>query len=454
MIAYFSRVISRELIRFHEIHTNGPTRILAIGRNARAVLDALQPDEGVIGTLESAPSNEEASSSRYPYWSVPGGETSTSEPLPPFTHILLTQFVPDTPDLLRLFRSLVPYCDHKTRLLIDFYNYNFFWQLFLRLVRLPDLPRNGAATWISSRDMTNLLELAGFDTVTHGCRLLLPTHVFPLDDLFNRLIGRLPYLSRFDLLSTITARLARPYPAAEPSVTVVITARNERENIEPTVKRMPRLAERMTILFVEGGSSDGTPEEIDRVIATYPDRTIVHVTQKGRGQGDAMHTGFRMADTDLTIQFDSDMTIDPEVLTDFYRALAEGKSEYVMATRAIYPMEAKAMKLLNRMANWFFGQFFSWILGQRVSDTLGGVKGFRTSDYSRIMKAKEYFGDFDPFGDFDLLYGAVLNGLRVRDIPVRYRARSYGEPQISRFRDGILLFRMSFVALWKYQLRG
>jgi hypothetical protein len=53
-----------------------------------------------------------------------------------------------------------------------------------------------------------------------------------------------------------------------------------------------------------------------------------------------------------------------------------------------------------------------------------------------------YFGDFDPFGDFDRLFGAAKLNLKIVEMPIRYVDRAYGQTQISRFRRGGLLVRM------------
>jgi hypothetical protein len=430
-VRWFRNAIEREITRGQKLVVLPGSRVLVIGPRAKEILEELKPSEGVACERPDM----------------------IGRPLAPFDYIIISQLLPQTEDLIRLFDALVPLTSHRTRLLVDFYNYNFAWQLVLRVIQIRDIAGPRTPTWIASKDVSKLLGYAGFEVVTEIRRMMLPTNFLILDGLFNRFLAKLPLLSRFDLLTAFVCRRAIP-PARDPSVTIVVTCKNERANIEPTALRIPRMGSRTTILFVEGGSTDGTPDEIDRVIRDHPDRDIRHVTQKGKGQGDAMHTGFRLADTDFIIQFDSDLTIDPEQIEVFYRLLSGGLAEYIMATRAVYPMEDGAMRLLNRFANWFFGLYFSWILGQRLTDTLGGVKAFRREDYPRIIEAKKTFGDLDPFGDFDLLFGAIKNGLRVGELPVRYRARTYGTTQINRFRDGARLLRMSAAAMWKYQFHG
>ena len=111
------------------------------------------------------------------------------------------------------------------------------------------------------------------------------------------------------------------------------------------------------------------------------------------------------------------------------------------------------MRLLNMLGNKFFGLAISWVLGQRVKDTLCGTKVLRRRDWHAIDADRAWFGDLDPFGDFDLIFGAAKQNLRIRDLPVRYRARTYGETKISRFRDGWLLLKMTWRALRRLKLR-
>jgi glycosyltransferase involved in cell wall biosynthesis len=196
------------------------------------------------------------------------------------------------------------------------------------------------------------------------------------------------------------------------------------------------------IIFVEGHSSDTTWREIQRVKAKYPEKRIKVLQQTGKGKGDAVRCGFQAADGEILMILDADLTMPPEELPKFYHALVSGRAEFVNGVRLVYPMEKKAMRFLNFCANKFFSLAFSWVLAQPVKDTLCGTKVLRREDYDRIVANRSFFGDFDPFGDFDLLFGADRMGLKIVDIPIRYRDRTYGETNISRWRHGALLFRM------------
>ncbi|MBM3395148.1 MAG: glycosyltransferase family 2 protein, partial [Betaproteobacteria bacterium] len=242
-------------------------------------------------------------------------------------------------------------------------------------------------------------------------------------------------------------------PAAEigheRSVTVVIPCRNEQGNIEAAIRRLPAFGSSQEVLFVEGNSTDGTREEIERVIRAYPGRTIRLLAQPGKGKGDAVRTGFAQATGDVLMILDADLTMPPEDLPKFYRALIGGKGEFINGCRLVYPMEQQAMRMLNLLGNKFFSLAFSWLLNQRIKDTLCGTKVLSREDYRRIADNRAYFGDFDPFGDFDLLFGASKLNLKIVEVPIRYRARSYGETNIRRFAHGWLLLKMTVYAFFK-----
>jgi glycosyltransferase involved in cell wall biosynthesis len=205
-------------------------------------------------------------------------------------------------------------------------------------------------------------------------------------------------------------------------------------------------------VFVEGGSTDDTREAIERAIADHPARDISLLVQHGRGKGDAVRTGFAAAKHEVLMILDGDLSVRPEDLPKFYRALAEGRGELVNGSRLVYDVEPGAMRFLNMVGNRVFSLFFKSVTGQYVKDTLCGTKVLRRRDYDEIARGRAYFGDFDPFGDFDLLFGAARLNLKIVDLPVRYQARTYGETNISRWRHGWLLLRMTGFAFWQFRV--
>jgi glycosyltransferase involved in cell wall biosynthesis len=303
--------------------------------------------------------------------------------------------------------------------------------------------------WLSADDLAGVLYLADFEVVRLDYRQVLPKRLGGVGPLVNRFVGTLPGVSRLGLRSYLVARSITPRAAARPSATVVIPCRNEAGNVAPALDRIPAFCDDMEIIFVEGHSRDDTLREIERMIGSYPDRDIKVLRQKGKGKGDAVRVGFEAARGDILMILDADLTTPPEDLPKFYDAIVSGKGELVMGTRLVYPMEDDAMRLLNILGNKIFSLLFTWLLDQRITDTLCGTKVLWRRHYEKIKAGRSYFGDFDPFGDFDLIFGAAKLNLRIVEIPVRYRARTYGSTQISRFRHGLLLLRMVVVAFRK-----
>jgi glycosyltransferase involved in cell wall biosynthesis len=295
---------------------------------------------------------------------------------------------------------------------------------------------------LSPADIRSLAALADFDTVKSEIRMLSPFRLLGLGRLLNRFVAPFPMIRQACLRHYSVCRSLRRANDGVSSATVVVPARNERGNIEVMVQRIPRFVENLEIIVVEGHSKDGTWEEIQRVIATYPQYDIKAIKQPGKGKADAVFAAFDSASGDVLIILDADLTMPPEQLPKFWEALRSGKGEFVNGSRLVYPREEDAMRFLNLIANKVFSIIFSWLLSQRLTDTLCGTKVLRRADYARLKAGRAYFGDFDPFGDFDLIFGASKLNLKIVEMPIRYATRSYGETQISRFRHGLMLFRM------------
>jgi len=338
-------------------------------------------------------------------------------------------------------------CTPDTRLIISYYSP--YWEPILRLgdkleLRMPQPEVN----YLSTADIENLLHLADFEVIKTEWRQLLPKRLLGLGTLVNRFIGTLPLLRRFCLKTYVVARPLRGAEKPGLSASVIIPCRNEKGNIEPAIQRLEHFADDIEVIYVEGHSTDGTLEECERVKAVYPDWDIKVTTQDGRGKGDAVWKAFDMARGDVLMILDADLTMPPEQLPKFYNAIVSGKGEFINGSRLVYPMEQGAMRFLNLIANRLFAAIFSYLLNQRFTDTLCGTKVMRRSDYRRIADNRSYFGEFDPFGDFDLIFGAAKLNMKITEIPIRYADRTYGETQISRFRDGWELIKMVVFA-WR-----
>jgi SAM-dependent methyltransferase len=368
-----------------------------------------------------------------------------------FDYIILSDTIGYLDDCEEAFAGLHQLCTPDTRLIISYYSWR--WQPIIALgekigLKMPSVEMN----WLSTQDTIGFLNLADFDTVKRDWRQLVPRSFFGIGSFINRFIGTLPFIRRLSLRNYLVARSMQGVGLNNPSATVLIPCKNEKGNIENAIKRLPNFCEDLEIMYVEGNSQDGTLDEIHRVISAYPDKNIKVLVQDGKGKGDAVRKGFSQAKGEILMILDADLTVPPEDLPKFYKAIATGKGEYINGTRLVYPMEDEAMRFLNFWANRTFSVIFFWLLNQRFTDTLCGTKVLTKNNYNKIVENRSYFGDFDPFGDFDLIFGATKLNLKVVEVPIRYTAREYGETQISRFRHGWLLLKMVIVAYKKLKI--
>jgi len=428
-------------------------RILELGCGTGQLLNALNPSYGVGVDLST--NMVSIAQKNYPNLEFIQGDLEDQEFISslkgPFDYIILSDTIGYLDDCEEAFSGLHSLCTSDTRLIIAYYSWR--WRPILTLgekigLKMPSVEMN----WLSTEDTTGLLQLADFDTVKREWRQLLPRKLLGFGTIINRFIGTLPFIRRLSLRNYIVARPMKEVGVNNPSTTVLIPCRNEKGNIENAVKRLPNFCDDLEIIYVEGNSQDGTLDEIHRVIKAYPDKDIKVLVQDGKGKGDAVRKGFDNARGDILMILDADLTVPPEDLPKFYRAIVTGKGEYINGTRLVYPMDDQAMRFLNFWANRTFSVLFSWLLNQRFTDTLCGTKVLTKKNYEKIVSNRSYFGDFDPFGDFDLIFGATKLNLKVVEVPIRYAAREYGETQISRFRHGWLLLKMVFFAYKKLKI--
>jgi len=323
--------------------------------------------------------------------------------------------------------------------------YAFAMRLGLKAGTMP-------TTFITWTDLDNVLRLAGFERVRSRPVAYVPWRVLGLGSLINRILPAIPLLRHLALTYVIVARPIIPEDRA-PSISVVIPARNERGNLAAALERMPDLGGSLEVIFVEGHSSDGTWEEIERLRAGWTGPFVVKALQQtGKGKADAVRLGFGAATGDLLTILDADLTMPPEMLPRFVRAWRDGKADFINGSRIVYSMEGEAMRFLNRLGNVFFAKALSAVLGVRLGDVLCGTKLVARHDYARMIAWRRDFGDFDPFGDFELLFPAAVLGIGTVDVPIRYRARTYGSTNISRFRHGLMLLRMTAVGFFRLKL--
>ncbi|MCB0431037.1 MAG: glycosyltransferase [Flavobacteriales bacterium] len=347
-------------------------------------------------------------------------------------------------------------CHPRTRILVSYYN--FFWEPVLELAEWFGLKRKSPRqNWLSEIDIRHILTLSGFESFRAHRGMLFPVNIPVLSWLLNKYMATFPLLKGLCLNKYICARpIPEPAPGWERAytTTVVIPARNEEGNIAAALERLPEFGKSIEVIFVEGNSTDQTWQRIQEVVKTYDGPFTVRMAQQeGKGKGDAVRKGYGMATGDILMILDADLTVPPEELPKFYNAIASGKGDFINGSRLVYPMEKQAMRFLNLLGNKFFSKAFSWLLNNPVKDTLCGTKVLFRSDYEKLALNRSYFGEFDPFGDFDLLFGAHKMNLKIIDLPIRYRERTYGDTNISRFSHGLLLLRMCIYAAQKIKFR-
>lgn len=437
-------------------------RVLEIGCSTGDLLAALRPSRGV--GIDLSPRTIELARDKWKGHLNLRFEVADAERLTedgnglaaaignePLDWVIMSDVVGHLEDVWAAFRALRGVMGPQTRLLVT--SPNFVWEPAFKLAaalgrKMPVPEQN----WLGLGDLVNLLGLNQLEPVTSGTAVLLPVDVPLVSSFANRVLARLPGFHALALVQYVVARPVWHLRAAPKKLrcTVVVPCKNEQGNVADIFARTPDLGAGTELLFVDGSSDDGTVEEIQRHLPSRPNTRFL-AQGDGKGKGDAVRKGFAAATGDVLFILDADLTVPPEDLPKFLAALAEGEGEFVNGTRLVYPMEGQAMRFLNLLGNKFFSLAFTYILGRPIKDTLCGTKVVTRKAYEAIAAGREYFGDFDPFGDFDLLFGAARAGLKIVEVPVRYRARTYGETKISRFKHGFLLLRMTALAWRKFK---
>ena len=426
----------KRLVEYYQFLVPPNQRILEIGCGMGSLISHLKPSHGV--GVDFSPEMIARAKQRHPeieYHEMDAHDLSNLNG--EFDIIILSDAINDLWDVQQVLEQVRKFCTPHTRIIFNFYSH--LWQLPLTFAQnfnlaSPMLTQN----WLTVDDVNNLLLLAGFETIRTSTEVLFP---MPLGGFANKYLVRLWPFQGLALSNFLVARLAGQ-PVEKPSVSVVIAARNEEGNIKNIFERVPQMGSKTEIVFVEGHSRDKTFETIEKEMALHPQTPSLLFRQPGIGKADAIRLGFEKATGDILMILDADLTVPPEDLPRFYEAIASGKGEFINGVRLVYPMEKEAMRTLNFIGNKFFSLAFSWLLGQSIKDTLCGTKVMWRKDYEEIAANRSYFGDFDPFGDFDLIFGAAKLNLKIVDLPIRYRERTYGTTNISRWKHGILLFRM------------
>ena len=421
-------------------------RVLEIGCGAGDLLAAVAPAVGV--GVDFSPRMVEVAAARHTGLRFVVADAHDLALGEKFDFIILSDLLNDVWDIQRVLEVVHRHAAPSTRIVLNFYSR--LWEAPLRLVKSlglsrPILPQS----WVTLPDVANLLALADCEIVKRSVEILWPLSTPLVAPLLNKVMVKLWPINAAGLTHVVVAR-RRPEAAITPPsrVSVVVPARNEEGHIAEIFDRVPEMGSGTELIFVEGHSTDATYDAIDREMKRR-NRPAILLRQRGEGKGDAVREGYARASGDVLMILDADLTVAPEDLPRFYDALVSGKGEFINGVRLVYPMEENAMRFFNLLGNRFFSALFSWLLGQPIKDTLCGTKVLWRRDYLRIAANRAFFGDFDPFGDFDLLFGAAKLTLKIVEIPIRYRQRRYGTTNIRRWRHGMLLLRMSFTAARK-----
>lgn len=442
---FYQKTIEKQ---FSFIIPEGST-VLELGCSTGDLLNSVKPGKGI--GVDFSPTAINIAKQKYPHLEFYLADAHDFTPNVSIDYIIVSDLITSLWDVQAFFRRLRTYVRPRTKIIIS--SYNHLWEPFLKLGEAIGLKaKQPTQNWLSTKDIENVLHLENFEIIKVERKLLFPKYIPVFNLIVNTFLANLPVINGLDLIKFVSVRPVYSEPK-EFSVTIVVPARNEMGNMENAIKRTPKFGSHQEFIFIEGHSSDGTYEEMLRVQKAYPEVDMKVMRQTGKGKGNAVREAFDAATCDILMILDADLTTPPEDMPKFYDALRDNKGEFINGCRLVYPMDKEAMRFLNFLANKFFGWFFSYVLGQQLKDTLCGTKVLFRNDYEKIIANRKYFGDFDPFGDFDLLFGAAKLNLKITEVIVRYRDREYGSTQISRFSHGWLLIKMSLFAARKIKFK-
>jgi len=445
----------KQQLHWHRSHILQHEKVLEFGSGRGFLLAGLNPGQGLGIDLSSGMVDlAQLTYTQSKTLQFQVGDIQSTIITEKYDHIICNHLTEYLTDIQIALQNLHSAAHPRTRLHIT--TVNSIWDFPIRLaMKLRAVSPRPAVNWLSHGDLVNLLELSGWEVIRSETLQLFPFEIPLISTLINGIIARLPIIRNLGSTLALTARPKRKIELTDPiSCSVIVPARNESGNIRAALDRIPVLGNRTEIIFVEGNSKDDTWDVIQREVAAYKGPHLVKaMKQPGKGKWDAVFTGFSVATGQVLVIQDADLTAPPEDLPKFFDAVIAGDTEFANGSRLVYPMEKQAMRFLNYLGNKFFASALSFILGQTVKDSLCGTKMMLKSDYERLLIRIAPFGDFDPFGDFNLLFGSSLLNLKIRDIPIRYKDRTYGETNISRFRHGFILLKMTWFGLINLKLR-
>ena len=439
----WSSYYHRRLQNIYQFIIPAGSNVLEIGSGKGDLLASLKPAIGV--GLDFSEEMVKLASNKFPELTfIHGNALDIPDLHATFDFIILSDLVNDVWDVQDVFNQIQKFTTPKTRIILNYYSR--IWEVPLKIAQKLKVAKPFEyQNWLTHHDLDNLLQICNFEVVKFWTEILFPFQIPLITPFLNRFLARIWPFNYFCMTNLMVARPAAVESKRPASVSVVIAARNEAGNIENIFSRVPEMGSGTEIVFVEGHSQDNTYEVIQETIPKFNRKARVY-QQTGKGKGDAIRLGFEKASGDILMILDADLTVPPEDLPRFYDALVNAKGDFINGVRLVYPMEKEAMRFFNFLGNKFFSLAFSWLLGQSIKDTLCGTKVLWKSDYEVIANNRSYFGDFDPFGDFDLIFGSAKLNHKIVDLPIRYRDRTYGSTNIQRWKHGLLLLRMLWVA--------
>ncbi|MEW6103680.1 MAG: glycosyltransferase [bacterium] len=442
-----NRYYYQELEKLIGFIVSKDSSFLEIGCGTGDFIGHVKPKRGV--GIDFSPEMIKQAQEKYPEYEFLVDDAENLYINEKFDYVIMSDLIGYLDDVWQAFRELQKVSKDETRIIITYYNY--LWEPILKIGEILGLKMKGYhQNWLCLDDIENLLNLNGYEVIRKGYRLLFPKYIPFISFFLNKCLAYLPLIKNLCLIQYVVAKennariIQKDYTCS-----VIIPTKNEAGNIEGAIKRTPNMGKETELIFVDGHSRDGTIEKIEEMIKLYPEKNIKLIFQDNVGKKDAVMKGLDSASGDILFILDSDLTVPPEDLSKFYLAIANGRGEFINGSRLVYPLEKDSMRFLNKIANKIFALMFLWIFEQRITDTLCGTKVFFKKDYERIKENKKFFGDFDPFGDFELLFGACKLNLKIVEVPIRYKPRTYGEIKISRFKHGILLLRMAIIGALK-----
>jgi SAM-dependent methyltransferase len=415
-------------------------RVLQVRCQTGHLLDAVNPSYGV--GVELGEAMVDCARKQFPQLHFVQSDPEELELGETFDYVLFDHIF-DTVDILKALEKIRHHCNTNTRIVVI--NYNHLWQPVLELASKVGMrSRFVEPNWVSEHDLRVFLGLAGLQPIRTYRLFLFPKRLPLFSALMNDFLGRLPGLNRLGLMQITVARPA-PEPIAERdvSVSVVVPCRNEAGNVREAVERMPEMGQQMEILFCDDKSTDGTADVVKRMQSLYPEREIRLIGGPGISKAQNVWTGFRAARGDVLMILDADLSVMPEELPVFLRALLSGRGDFINGSRLVYPMQRHAMKFANMLGNKFFSLVFSFLLNQRIKDTLCGTKVLWRRDWERLEPHLGQWGIQDLWGDYELLFGASRLSLRIVDVPVHYQERVHGLTKMNRvFANGLRMLRI------------